>query len=152
MSKSILQNVLVRVNAVDISQWCRSVTLDSVKTEEDVTGWDGPYRQFAPGLDETQIDLELFRGVDTDHLLSRTFDPASVVVVDVAPSNDVATALILADDLILGPELIPSGGDSVVFSVPCRLMSRQPITGSVGDPAIGTLTFKAISALTVGYG
>lgn len=154
MSKQILRDVMVRFNGLDISSICRAVNLQSEKTEDDVTGYGGGgYREVIPGLDETQIDLDLLLGVDatpvvTTPTLMTPFVPGSpaywngllfgpwhatgeTAVVDIAPHNAA------------------SGSSNPWTTVTARLMKWSPLSGAVGGPAAGSMTLKATGAVTV---
>jgi hypothetical protein len=61
MAKHVLKNADVVVNSVNLSAWIRSVTLETSRPEVDVTAMGNTHQQFAPGIGDATITLEVYQ-------------------------------------------------------------------------------------------
>lgn len=153
MSKQILRDVMVRVNGIDISAICRSITLETVRTMEETTIYGSQYHQYIAGLDETQIDLELLLGVTGSPVVTEpTLDPpvvpggtaywngllfgpwsqaGSTAIVDIAPHN------------------LAAASTNPWTTVTALLVTWRSLAGAVGEAATGSMSLKASGTVTV---
>ena len=134
MAKEVLRNASVLVNAVNLSEFASSVTLEDTAEEVDFTGF-GPstYREFGQGMKDASITIEFF--------------------------NDNATGSV-ADTL---QALYTSGGTftvrvkpdlqgTIAYSQISRLYSNPTLAGAVGDANTISATFRHAGTLGITRG
>lgn len=149
--KQIVRDVMVRVNGIDISAICRSITLESSKTEEEVTGYGTQYRENIAGIDETQIELELLLGTDGAVVVTEpTLDPP-VVPGGSAYWNGLLFRSLLGETAVL--DIAPHNGGPATTNpwttVTASLLTRRLLSGNVGEAMMGALSFKASGAVSL---
>jgi hypothetical protein len=71
-AKTILKNVEVLINGVDLSDHCRQVTIDTSADEVDTSAFKGSYKETQPGLTIQVSDLDT-PGMDPYRMTSRLF-------------------------------------------------------------------------------
>jgi len=127
MAKHVLKNADVVIDSVNLSDHISSVTLETSRPEVDVTAMGNSHQQFAAGLGDATITLEVFQdyaaaSVDTTLWPKSNSDTAFNVVVK--PTSNVVSAT------------NPS------FTMSSLLYEYSPLAGSVGDANTTTVTFR----------
>jgi len=121
-------NAEVLVNAVDISAWTTSVTIETSRDEVDVTAMGAVNKVTMPGLGDATIEIEVLQGFGAGEIdatmqpLSVTSTPFNVWVKPVKGTAISAT----------NPQ----------YQMSSLLFSYNPMDGGVGDAMKTTLTFK----------
>lgn len=131
MAKRVLLDVDIEVNGQDISNHCRSVSVETEDEEVDVTGFQASAREILKGLKDANIELEVFldySAAATDALfwpLSQTQTPFSVKV---RPSSG------------------PVASDNPSYEMMALLFAFAPISGDVGTAATTTIPLRNATA------
>ena len=132
MTAFALTDAYIVVNAVDMSEWTRSVTLPFEAEElETTTMGQGGWRSRIAGLKDGSMDLELINDYDAaavDALLWPLF--GTVVTVAIRPTSAaISTA---------NPE----------YSGTVLVNQINPLDGSVGDLAVRSVSWPSAGAWT----
>jgi predicted secreted protein len=132
MTAFALTDAYIVVNAVDMSEWTRSVTLPFEAEElETTTMGQGGWRSRIAGLKDGSMDLELINDYDAaavDSLLWPLF--GTVVTVAIRPTSAAISAT--------NPEY---SGTALVNQI-------NPLDGSVGDLAVRSISWPSAGAWT----
>lgn len=127
MAKFVLKNAVVTVNAVDISNHCSSVTIETTFDEVDVTSFGGTYREIVQGMGDATVTLSLFQdyaAASVDATLWPLSQSGSSFPVTVKPTNSAVSAT--------NPRYDMTG----------VLLSYNPIDGGVGDASTTEVSIR----------
>lgn len=127
MAKKVLKDVSVVLNAVDISNQVREVTIETERDEVEVTGFQAANKEFLPGLGDATITLD--------------------VLVDYGASSIDATLFPLSTTDTPFPVVIKPGSGAVGPANPSYTMQGlmygyDPIAGAVGEAASTEVTIR----------
>lgn len=123
-AKTILKNVEVLINGVDLSDHCRQITIDTSADEVETSAFKGAYKEFQPGLKDATITATLFQ------------DFASGKVDDVLwPLSNTNTAFTVQVSDLDSPGMDP-------YRMTSRLYGYQPMSGAVGEASTTEVTFR----------
>jgi hypothetical protein len=130
VAKFTLKTAVVTINAVDLSDHIRSVTIETSRDEVDVTAFGAANKEIIAGLGDATITMEAFQDFAASEL-DATLWPLSTTdtpfVITVKPTNAAVSAT------------------NPVYSLTCLNFTFAPIAGAVGEAAMTTLTFRNAS-------
>ena len=126
MAKFVLDDADVTINAVDLSVYVKSVTINYEAEVKDITAMGDDGREKLAGLRNGSIEIEFFQD-----FVAAKVDATLFPLVGAAEF----TVLIL-------PTSAAVGADNPLYTSSCILASYSPIRGSVGDEATATATFE----------
>jgi len=129
-AKTILKNVEVLINGVDLSDHCRQITIDTSADEVETSAFKGAFKQFAPGLKDATITATFFQDFASGKV-DDTLWPLST-------SNNTFTVEV--------SDLDSPGMDPYLMT--SRLYAYQPMNGAVGEASTTDVTFR--NAATAG--
>lgn len=117
MAKQLLgPRTRITVNAVDLSQYCTSITTGDETEEQDVTGFSETYREMADSLKTATI--------------------ATTFIQDYASGAVDATIGSLYYSTTNGTVKVnPDTAGTVVYTLVARPNSYNPVNGAPGDPS-----------------
>lgn len=127
MGKFVLKKCFIEVDAVDLSNFCSSVTVESTFDEVDVTGFGSNYKEIAQGMGDATITLEVFQDFaamsvnETLWPLSQSGEAFDVVI---RPTSDSVS--------VTNPEFHMSG----------KILGFSPIAGAVGDASTTSVPIR----------
>lgn len=128
MAKQVLRDVRVEVNAVNLSDHVRSVTIESSRDEVDMTAMGASYRDIAAGLADATVTVTFYQD----------FAAASV--------HQTLQALFNAPDtpfsLKLRPTTAAISPTNPEFQLTARLLTYNPIAGAVGEASTFDAQFR----------
>jgi len=129
MATLVLSNASVTIASVDLSDHCRSVTIDAGQNMLDDTAMGDSFQSNAAGLATWSMTFEFLQ----DYASSK---------VDVTLESElgIGNTTTLAVQAVAGSSQIKYAGTGI-------LESYNPVSGSVGDQAMATATFQSASAL-----
>lgn len=127
MAKKILKNVDVTVNAVNISNQVREVTIETERDEVEVTGFQAANKEFLPGLGDATITLDVFVDYGAASI-DATFWPLST-------TDTPFPVVIKPDNVAVGPAN-PS------YTLQALMYGYSPIAGAVGEAASTEVTLR----------
>jgi hypothetical protein len=133
MAKFVLKNAALVVDAVNLSDHVRSVTIDSTYGTVDVTAMGDTATQLALGLPADQITVDFyqdFAAASVDATLYPRYAAGSTFLVQAWASGTVTSST--------NPK----------YSASCIMLGYQPIAGEMGAAAMTTVTFNAQGAVT----
>jgi hypothetical protein len=126
--KTVLRDVWVVVNGVDLSNHARQVDLSDTTEQIDVTSYSSAgQREFLPGLRDATITVEFFSdqaASNVDAVLRPLHVNGATALIEVRPTSGAASAT--------NPSAVMIG----------QIVSYKPIGGAVGDAAIQTAVFR----------
>lgn len=127
MAVTVLRDVSVTVNSVDLSDHVRSVTITEEAPEVDVTAMGAAAQQFLLGIPDATIEVEFLQ--------------------DFASAEVHATLQPLAGENSPFPVVVLPTSDAVGASNPSATMQAvlpnySGIAGSIGDASTTTATFR----------
>lgn len=153
MSKEILRDVRIRINDLDISALCTTISLQAVSDEFDITGYSSECREFVQGEAGTELNLDLILGTDGSATVTATDEETPVLTGGSAYWNGLLfDALYATGDtavIDVSPHSTATAATNPLFTVVCRLTAWKPLDGDVGKPAKGSLKFMSVGALEV---
>jgi len=114
MAKEVLRNVKITVNAVDLSDHCSSVTIESSADEVEFTSFGAGFREFGQGLKDATINATYFN------------DHAAASVADVHQP-------FYASGGTFPVKVWPDAAGTIVYTMIARLYSNPTVAGAVGD-------------------
>lgn len=163
-NRVVLNDVMVRVNDVDISDLCTHVSFQSSTDERDVTTYGSRNRvRRLGGIYRIEVQLDLILGTDEATSLVPTSEllPTSQQLLTGA-AGDVWTGIqfdqLFDSDLPTRVEIaprrfpVPPIDGNPLFEVPCRITKWTRLSGGVGEPASASLTLVGTAALGVSRG
>ncbi len=121
MPKFVLRNAYVLFAGVDLSDHCRSVTVQTTKAEIDVTAMGAGGRQRLAGIGDDRFIFEMYSDFDAskvDQTLWPLFTNAATFSINVAANGGVA------------------GTANPIYYGTCVLLTYNPIAGAVGDASM----------------
>ena len=121
-------NAEVLVNAVDISAWVTSVTIETSRDEVDVTAMGAVNKVTMPGLGDATIEVEVLQGFG-----------AGEIDATMQPLSTTSTAFPVWVKPVKGTAISATNPQYQMSSL---LFTYNPMDGSVGDAMKTTLTFK----------
>lgn len=123
----VLVDASVTIDAVDVSEWVRSVTIEQSKPEVDITGMGAAAMQYAPGIPDATITLEVLQAygaAEIDATLNPLYVSGDTFVVVVKPFSAAV------------------GADNPSYTMTGRLFTYNPVAGSIGDANTTTVTIR----------
>ncbi|HHH26951.1 MAG TPA: hypothetical protein ENK57_01190 [Polyangiaceae bacterium] len=133
MAKLVLKNAYVSINNVDLSQYVRSVTLETSKDTPDSTTMGLDSKEFLAGLRDGSITVEFVQD-DAAGAVSATlwgvYTSDNPVPFEVRPKQTAVAT------------------DNPKYTGSCHLGSFTPIGGSVGDVGMNPTTFQITGDVT----
>jgi hypothetical protein len=131
---TVLTNVSVTFNSVDISDHVESVEITQTYEDVEITAMGATARTFSPGLREDKVVLNLFQDFAAAKI-DQTFYPylgsASGAVLVVKP---VATTVSTVN---------PS------YTVTCSPYEYSPLNGAVGDASKTSIELKPVAGSSI---
>ena len=130
MSKLVLTNAQVFVNAVDISNHVSSVTINGVRTEVDVTSMGDTNSEIVLGLGDVTLTVTVFNDYAVASIDSQMFalwQTNTPFAVEIRPVN--------------GARSTSNPG----YTCTCLLPQYNPIAGSIGAATTTDLVFRNAS-------
>jgi hypothetical protein len=130
MSKTILNDCMVVVNGVDLSDHARSATIETTRDEVEVTSFGAQSKEYLLGLGDATITVEFLQDFDSGEVdetlwpLSQSDTPFTVAV---RPTSGAIAA------------------DNPEYSMSAVLTTYNPIAGQVGAESATTVTFRNAS-------
>ena len=122
MAKEVLTAVKITVNAVDLSDHCSSVTLESSADEVEFTSFGAGYREQAQGLKTSTITADFFN------------DHASASVADtIQPFYDSGGTFTV--------KVWPNSSGTIVYTQVSRVYNKPLLAGGVGEANTISATF-----------
>lgn len=133
MAITVLTDVDVVVNAVNLSDHVKSVLVEEIYEEVDVTAMGDTGRQRLPGLSDSKIDIEFWQ--------------------DYAASSVDATLYPLAGDqagftVVVKPTSAAVSATNPSYTATCHLFSYQGINAEVGAASSFTASMPASGSIT----
>lgn len=128
MAKYVIKSAVVIVNGVDISDHCKSVTVNLSKDEVDTTNMSGGGRERVAGLKDDSFEVSLqqdFATGEIDDILFPLFDNETEFTVEVRPTSGAVSA------------------NNPKYTGTCILLEYQPVTGDVGSLSETSVTFPS---------
>lgn len=126
MAKTILTNCSITVNGVDLSDHASKVTIDDKKDQIDVTSFGASNKEYALGLGDATIAVDLFQdfaSASVDSTLYSIFQGGTAVPVVVWPSGTVTS------------------GTNPSYTMQGLLPEYTPLDGQVGQASQLSVTF-----------
>jgi hypothetical protein len=133
VAKHVLKNAVTVINDgtdKDISDHVSSVTSETSRPEVDVTAMGNSHQQFAPGIGDATVTLEVFQDYavsSIDAILYPLADSETPFLVKIKPTVGAISAT--------NPE----------FQMTGLLYEYSPLSGSVGDANTTTVTIRNAS-------
>jgi hypothetical protein len=130
MSKIVLTNAQVLVNAVDISNHVQSVDIESVRDEVDVTSMGDVSKEIVLGLGDVTFTITVFNDYAVGNIDSQMFalhTTNTPFAVEVRPVNGARST------------------SNPAYLIQALLPSYHPINGDVGSPVTTDLVFRNAS-------
>lgn len=131
MAKTVVFDARIEVNAVNLSDHCRTLALESSRDEVDLTSMGASYREMAAGLADATITATFYQDFAAGSVhatLQALYDaPATPFNVKIRPT----TAAISPTN----PE----------FTMSARLFNYSPLAATVGEASTMDLTFRNAS-------
>lgn len=128
MAKHVLTNAFIQVDGKDISNHCRSITLEDTANEVDLTGFTpSGYSEYGQGLKDATITAEIYQDFASgaiDSVLYPLYDAGGTFAVVVRPNAGTISAT--------NPQ----------YTMTARLMSYSPLSGAVGDANSTDVVFR----------
>lgn len=153
MAKEALRDVRIRINDLDISALCTSISLESVSDEFDITGYGSQYREYVQGEAGTELKLDLILGTDGAATVTAPDEETPILTGDSSYWNGLLfDALYASGDtavIDVSPHSTGTSATNPKFTVVCRLLGWKPLDGDVGAAAKGSLRFVSVGALEV---
>ena len=138
MPKSVLTDVVVKLNGTVISQNVNSVELTQNSDAIETTSFDASaqgFRTYAGGLKSASLTLNLhndYASTALDGVINGLFNTIATVTVFPAGTTTGGSA----------------GTSNPLYSLTALVNNTQPIAGSVGDLAVQSLTWQVTGPVT----
>jgi len=134
MAEYVILDASITVNAVDLSDHCKSVTLSYDADMVDSTSMSATQsRDFLPGLTNWNISVEFGQDYATSKVDATLFPLIGAAAFE---------CIVIADGTAGVSATNPS------FTGNTLLQNYQPVQGSVGDHATTTITLQGTGAIT----
>jgi hypothetical protein len=130
MAKTVLTDVSVTINSVDLSDHISKVEVSMQKDEVDVTGFGASAKEILPGLADANIAVTFFQdfaAAEVDATLEPLYTGSSLFPIEVLPVSGSPSAT------------NPSYSGTFV------LLEYTPISGGVGEASTMDVTFRNAS-------
>lgn len=127
MSKLVLTNAQVLVNAVDISNHVQSVTIESTRDEVDVTSMGDNNKEIVLGLGDVTFTVTVFNDYAVGSIDATMF-----------PLHTTNTPFAVEVRPVNGARSTSNPG----YTITALLPQYHPIAGSVGDAVTTDLVFR----------
>lgn len=137
MAISVLTDVKVSFNSVDLSDHVRSVTVSMSSEDVDITAMGADSRAHAPGLRDDRVEIEWlqdYASSEVDATLNTFVGNATGATLLVVPVNTTVSTT------------NPS------YSMTAILLDYQPISGTVGEANTITTTFLPAAGSSITRG
>ena len=131
VAKHVLKNASLVVNAVDLSDHVKSLTVDSKADEVDVTAMGDTAKQTAVGLSDDSFTVDFYQDY-----------AAAKVDATLWPIKGGSLFLVSA-----WPDGTTTSATNAKFSATSILPSYQPIAGDIGAANMTSVVFKAQAAI-----
>lgn len=132
MAKAVLIDAVLTVNSVDLSDRARSITIEGVADEVELSAFQNDYKEFGQGLKDATVTVDFyqdFAASETDATLQPLWEAGSTFTVAVK-GDDAATS-------DTNPE----------YSMTARMFSYSPIAGAVGEASTTEVAFRNAGTL-----
>lgn len=139
MAKTVLTNVSVTYNSVDLSDHVQSVTVQMNSEDVDLTAMGATSREHAPGLRDDRVTVTFFQ----DFAASKVDATISPLVGSAAGAT-----------LLIKPTSSSVSSTNPSYTMTAIVLTYQPLSGTVGDastvdveflPAAGSFIARATS-------
>jgi len=137
MAISVLTDVSVTFNSVDLSDHVRSVTVSMSSEDVDITAMGGDSRAHAPGLRDDRVEIEFlqdYASSKVDQTLYAYVGNATGATLLVKPVNTTVSTT------------NPS------YSMTAIMLDYQPIAGTIGEANTTTVTFLPAAGSSITRG
>jgi hypothetical protein len=127
MTKFVLKDAFITVDAVDLSDHCSSVTIETTFDEVDVTGFGGTYKEIIQGMGDATITLNIFQdfaAASVDATLWPLSQSGETFVVVVRPTSAAVSAT--------NPQYNMTG----------VLLNYNPLAGGVGEASATDVSIR----------
>jgi hypothetical protein len=127
MAKFVLKDAFITVDAVDLSDHCSSVTIETTFDEVDVTGFGGTYKEIIQGMGDATITLNIFQdfaAASVDATLWPLSQSGETFVVVVRPTSAAVSAT--------NPQYNMTG----------VLLNYNPLAGGVGEASATDVSIR----------
>lgn len=128
MAKTILKDVVIDVNGVQLQDHASEVSIETEFDEQDTTSFGSTYKENQRGLGDATVTVSFFQDFDAASVdatlwpLSQSDTPFPLII---RPSSGVASAT------------------NPAYSLPAALLySYSPLAGSVGEPSTTEVSFR----------
>lgn len=131
MSKIVLKDCFVEIDAVDLSDHISSVTIETTFDEVDLTGMGSTYKEIGQGLGDATITLQAFQdfaAASVDATLWPLSQSGEAFAVTIRPTSAAVAAT--------NPEYTMDG----------VLLNYSPIAGDIGAASTTPITIRNGSA------
>lgn len=130
MAKFVLKAASIKVNNVDLSDHCSSVTIEANADEVDLTGFQETYREFGVGLRDATITATFFQDF-AGSSVDATLWP---FVGGTAAGGTV--------EIVVKGDSAATSATNPSYTMTSRIFNYTPIAGGVGDAATIDTTFR----------
>lgn len=130
MAKFVLTNASITVGAVDLSDHCSSITIESSADEVELSSFQNDYREFGQGLKDATITAEFFQdhaSGSVDATLWTYNESGGTVEIVCKPDAGAVSST--------NPKYVMSG----------RLFNFNPIAGAHGEASTTEAVFRNAS-------
>ena len=127
MAKTILRDVVITVDGVDLSDHASSVTINTEKDDVDLTAFGDALHVHGVGLGDGSIEVDFyqdFAAASVDATLWPIYNAGVAVPIIVKPTEAAVSAT------------------NPAFTMDGLLMSYSPLAGSVGEASTMSVTFQ----------
>lgn len=131
MSKIVLKNPIVTVNAIDLSDHISSVSLDIKYDTISVEAFGSTGKEYVAGLQDSQITMTLHQDFASSSV-EATLWPllGTTTTVTVKPVTGTTTT------------------SNPLYTMTALVSEHQPVTGKVGELVAPSLTWKVSGSVT----
>lgn len=127
MAKQVLLNATISVNGTDISDHCRSVTLEDKADTVELSAFGDTYKEYGQGLKDATITAEVFQD----------FAASSV--------DSVCQPLYASGgtfDVIVKSSSAATSATNPKYTLTSRMFEYTPLNGAVGDANTTSIVFQ----------
>lgn len=127
MAKFVLKDAFISVDAINLSDHCSSVTIETTFDEVDLTGFGATYKQIGQGLGDATITLNVFQD----------FQAASVdaTLWPLSQSGASFNVIVRATSAAASPT-------NPQYNMTGVLLNYSPIAGDIGAAATTPVTIR----------
>ncbi len=127
MSKVVLRNASITINAINLSDHASSVTINMESDDVDLTSFGSLMKEHALGLGDGSIDVDFFQDFAAASV-DATLYPIYIAKVPVP--------------VVVKPDGAAVSATNPSYTMQGLLMSYTPLDGSVGDASAMSVTFQ----------